>query len=128
MSEEYERTTVTQEPTRTVEVRRGSAAGWWVAALAGIVAIVAVVFLYNNRSAQDLQVAREQGRSEAAMAAASESAQQAAATAAQAAQDAAAGAAAATETAAQAAADQTEEMAATAGDAARDASDAVPSP
>ena len=45
MSEEHERTTIRNEPTRTVEVRRGGAAGWWVAALAGIVEIVAVVFL-----------------------------------------------------------------------------------
>ncbi len=122
MSEDYERTTVTSTPERVVEVRRGSSAGWWVAALVAIVAIVAVVFLFSNNASQSqLEAARDQGIADANLANATLSAQQAAATASQAAQDAAAAGARATETAAQAAA----EGARSAGDAAAEAADAV---
>jgi hypothetical protein len=129
MPEEYERTTVTHEPERIV-VRRGSSAGWWVAALVAIVAIVAVIFMYTNANPtqSQLDAARDQGATEANLATASASAQQAASVAAQAAQDAAAGAARATENAAQSAANATAQAADATADAARDASTTEPEP
>jgi hypothetical protein len=131
MPEEIERTTVVRDtPERVVEVHRGSSAGWWIAALVAIVAIVAVAFLYmNNTSTQaDLQAARDQGIAEANLANAAASAQQAAATAAQASQDAAAGAARATESAAQSAASEAANAVDATADAARDATTTEPEP
>lgn len=70
-----------------------SNAGWWIAALVAVVAIVGLIFVFNNKStsATDLQAAQDAGRSQAMM----ESATLQAQTAAQAATDAQANAASA---------------------------------
>ena len=54
---------------REVRVTRGSNnAGWWIAALVAIVAIVGVIFLMNNGSTQtDLQNARNEGAAQQAL-------------------------------------------------------------
>ena len=120
-------TTVRREEVR---VTRGSgAAGWWIAALVAIVAIVGVIFLMNNTSTQnDLQNARNEGAAQQALSTAATDAQAAATQATQAAQDAARSTAQTTETAAQAAADRTAAAAQTATDAAQDAATTEPAP
>lgn len=123
-----ERTTITREPAdRVVVERSGSAAGWWVAALVAVVALIGAIFLFNNTNGQDaLQAARDQGANEANLVNAATGAQTAAANAASAAQDAASGAARATESAAQAAASRTTQAVDATADAARDASSTEP--
>ena len=124
-----ERTTITREPAdRVVVERSGSSAGWWVAALVAVIALIGVIFLVNNSSTgQDaLQAARDQGATEANLANAATGAQTAAASAATAAQDAASGAARATESAAQAAASRSAQAVDATADAARDASSTEP--
>ena len=125
---EYERTTVTGEPTHVVIRERNSSAGWWVAAMVAIFALVGVVFFITSSGAtpDDLQAARDQGAAEAGLAAATENAQAAATTAAQSAQMAAANAASATESAANAAAARTDQVITDASQAAEDASATVP--
>lgn len=135
--EDYvERTTVTEDGRvrrEEVRVREGSAAGWWVAALIAIVAIVGVFFMLNsntNRQAE-LQAARDQGAAEAALANAAADAQTAAATASVAAQSAMDSTARAAEQAAsnaQAAAERTADAAQNTADAARDAAADEPPP
>jgi uncharacterized iron-regulated membrane protein len=116
-----------EEPTtlrrEEVRVTHGSNnAGWWIAALVAIVAIVGVIFVINNGSTPaDLQNARNEGAAQQALSTAASDAQVAASRATQAAQDAAHSTAQATETAAQAAADRTGQAARTATDAAQDA-------
>ena len=75
-----------------VRITRGSNnAGWWIAALVAIVAIVGVIFLMNGSTTQtDLQNARNEGAAQQAMTNAASDAQVAASQATQAAQDAAA--------------------------------------
>ncbi|MGH6909848.1 MAG: hypothetical protein ACREE0_10310 [Phenylobacterium sp.] len=120
-------TTIRREEVR---VSRGSSnAGWWIAALVAIVAIVGVIFMMNNGTTQtDLQNARNEGAAQQALSTAATDAQAAATQATQAAQDAAHSTAQATETAAQAAADRTAQAAQTATDAAQDAATTEPAP
>lgn len=65
---------------REVVHKSGSSAGWWVAGIVAIVAIVGLVFLFANGGADDgdLELAREAGRAEAVIANAADSAQEAA--------------------------------------------------
>ena len=111
-----------------VRITRGSNnAGWWIAALVAIVAIVGVIFLMNGSPTQtDLQNARNEGAAQQAMTNAASDAQVAASQATQAAQDAAHSTAQATETAAQAAADRTTQAARTASEASQDAAATEP--
>ena len=127
-----ERTTEEPATVRREEIRviRGSgSAGWWIAALVAVIAIVGVIFLMNNTSTQtDLQNARAEGAAQQALSTAATDAQTAAGQATQAAQEATRGAAQATDTAARAAADRTAKAADAAADAARDASATEPAP
>jgi len=114
-----EPTTVRREEVRVT--RESSNAGWWIAALVAIVAIVGVIFLMNNSSDQaDLQAARDQGMTEATLANAASNAQTAAMQASDAARNAADSTARATEHAAQAAAANTAAAAQNTADAAAD--------
>ena len=112
MSDQYERTTVTGEPAQVIIRERSSSAGWWVAALVAVIALVGVVFYMSNSGTtpNELEAARQQGAAEANLATATQSAQQAASTAAQSAQNAAENAASATESAASAAAARTDQV------------------
>ena len=127
-----ERVVETPTTVRTKEVRvvrERSSAGWWIAALVAIVAIVGVIFMMNSGTTQtDLQNARNEGAAQQALSTAATDAQAAAGQATQAAQDAARSTAQATETAAQAAADRTAQAAQTATDAAQDAATTEPAP
>jgi hypothetical protein len=106
-----ERTVIEPATVRREEVhvtRESSNAGWWIAALVAVVAIVGVIFLMSNGNTQsNLQAAHDQGAAEATLANAASNAQTAAAQAGAAAQNAAESTARATENAAQAAADRT---------------------
>ena len=118
-------TTIRREEVHVV--RSSSNAGWWVAAVVAIVAIIGVVFLLNsnNQNAVDLQAARDQGAAQAQVDNATTNAQMAASQAAQSAQAAAQSTTQAGVNAAQAATDR----AASAADAAaRDASATAPQP
>ncbi len=120
-------TTVRHEEVRVV--REASTAGWWIAALVAVVAIVGVIFMMNNsNTATDLQNARPEGAAQQALSTAATDAQAAASQATQAAQDAARSTAQATETAAQAASDRTAQAAGAAADVARDATTTEPAP
>ncbi|MDB5428267.1 MAG: hypothetical protein JWR43_2242, partial [Phenylobacterium sp.] len=48
-------------------VRSSNSAGWWIAAVVAIMAVVGVIFLLNNGqpSSTDLQAARDQGAAQA---------------------------------------------------------------
>ena len=138
-NEPYVEKTITEGPAtvRREEVRTntgttssGSNAGWWIAALVAIVAIVGLFFVFNSSTTDegDLLAARESGRSEATLDSATAQAQSAAADASAASRDAAAGVASATRSAAEnagAAAERSaqaaESAAVSAGDAAADA-------
>jgi hypothetical protein len=124
------REVVTERPARG-----DSSAGWWLAALVAVVALIGLLFVFNNGAAnQDqLQAARDAGRSEAMLDNASADAQTAAASAAQASQHATDSMARATEAAAENArmaaaetARATQDAAADASAAAADASTQVP--
>jgi hypothetical protein len=133
-----ERTVVEQPATVRTEysaapAARGSgAAGWWIAALVAVVAIVGLVFMFNNNSTStDLQAATDAGRSQAMMETATAQAQSAAQAASEASANAASSMAASTQAAADSArnaADRTAEAAqdtaAAASDAAQEATDA----
>ena len=136
-----ERTVIEQPATVRTEYaeparREGSSAGWWIAALVAIVAIVGVLFMVNNRNTESqLQAARDTGRTEAMMDTAAINAQTAAASASQASQSASnslaqAGQAAAASTAAAAdeAARATREAAANVSDTASEAAASVDEP
>ncbi len=121
--------TVRREEIRTVEPRPSSSAGWWLAALVAIVAIVGVFFAFNSgmSTQNDLMAAKESGRAEAMLDTASAQAQQAAADASQASANAAASMGDATRSAADSAAsaadrasEATQQAAASATDAAQD--------
>jgi uncharacterized protein HemX len=120
--------------TAPVEVRRSGAAGWWIAAVVAIIAVVGLVFVFTSQNRQDeLQAARAQGAAQASLDAASNDAQRAAMQASQAAQTAVDSSARATQRAAEAAqtaADQTsqqvQQSADNAGQAARDAAATAP--
>src|SRR6185369_11649895 len=105
-----ERTVVEPVTVRREEIRvtrESSSAGWWIAAVVAVIAIVGVIFLMNNTNSQtDLQNARVEGAAQQALSTATTDAQTAAGQATQAAQEATQGAARATETAAQSAADR----------------------
>ena len=111
-----------------------SNAGWWIAALVAAVAIVGLIFVFNNNpSATDLQAANDAGRSQAMMETATAQAQSAAQAASEASANAASSMAGATRAAADSArnaADRTAEAAqntaAAASDAAQDAADSRP--
>jgi len=136
--EPYVEKTVTEQPatirTEQVSYRGGGSAGWWIAALVAIVAIVGLIFVFNNSSSpSDLQAARDSGRSEALIDTATAQSQTAAADASQAASRAAASMSSAARSAADsasAAADRTAEAAsdaaANASGAAKDAADTAP--
>jgi CBS domain containing-hemolysin-like protein len=128
MSDQYERTTVTSEPAQVVIRERSNSAGWWVAALVAVIALVGVVFYMSNSGTtpNELEAAREQGAAEANLATATQNAQSAATTAAQSAQNAAENAASATESAASAAAARTDQAIDDASKAAQDAVTAEP--
>jgi len=86
-----ERTIETPGPVRTEQVRvvrERSSAGWWIAALVAVVAIVGVIFMLNGgtNSQSDLQAARDQGAAQAQAENAVAGAQAAASQAAQSAQ------------------------------------------
>lgn len=138
----YVERTVTETPStvRREEVRagggrsEGSNAGWWVAALVAVIAIVGLFFVFNANTAgeADLQAARETGRAEAMLDNATAQAQQAAADASRASSNAAASMAAAGQSAADSAAtaaertaEATEQAASNAGQAAEDAAATV---
>ncbi|WP_333588185.1 hypothetical protein [Phenylobacterium sp.] len=79
----YDPNTERRDPppaTREVVHKSGGYAGWWVAGLVAIVAIVGLVFLFSNGGANDadLEMARDAGRAEAVVASAADSAQRAA--------------------------------------------------
>jgi hypothetical protein len=62
---------VASEPAR-------STAGWWIAAVVAVVAVVGAIYVFsNNRSDADLQAARDTGRAEAMVDNATVNAQQA---------------------------------------------------
>ena len=129
--EHIERTTVTDAPTGRETVREltptaaRNSAGWWVAAIVAIVAVIGVVMMLNHQTSEaELQAARDQGMAQANLATATTNAQQAAVQASQAAQTAVASTAQASQRAAeaaQAAAVQTAQNAMSAGEAAQDA-------
>lgn len=117
----YERT-----PDTVVVRRDRGAAGWWIAALVAVVAVAILAYMLTaNRNAADLQAARDQGRAEASLDAATASAQMAAAQATQAARSATDRAAEATQAAAantaEAARDTAQSASTAAGDMAADA-------
>lgn len=130
-----ERTIVEQPATVRTEYSAAPAgssnAGWWIAALVAVVAIVGLVFMFNNNATStDLQAATDAGRSEAMMETATTQAQTAAQAASEASANAASSMAGATQAAADSArnaADRTAEAsrnaAAVATDAAQDATD-----
>lgn len=127
-----ERTTVEhpagerREEVRVIE-RRGSATGWWIAALVAVIAVAGLFFMYNQNSAGDveLQAARDGGRAEAMVENAATRAQSAAAEATEASAAAAANVADATRAAAERSAAAAEQTAQTAQNAAVSASDAA---
>ena len=122
---------VVETPVETVRVvRERNSAGWWIAAVVAIVAIVGVIFLLNNGqpSSTDLQAARDQGAAQAQADSAVTGAQVAAVQASQAAQSAAESNMRATQNAAQAAADRSAGAASHADAAARDAGSTEPAP
>jgi hypothetical protein len=135
-----EKTVVEQPATVRTEYSAAPAssgsgnAGWWIAALVAVVAIVGLVFMFNNNATStDLQAATEAGRSQAMMETATAQAQSAAQAASEASADAASSMAGATQAAADSArdaADRTAEAtraaAASAQDAAEDAATAPP--
>jgi hypothetical protein len=127
-NEDYvERTTedptiIRQEELRVV--RHSSNAGWWVAALIAIVAVVGVFFYMSQNTQSDLQAARDQGAAQAQADNAATNAQTAASQAAQSAQSAVDS----TAQAAQHAANAATARAATAADNAHDASTSEPAP
>lgn len=127
----------TSRPASAMPARSGSSAGWWVAGLVAIVAIVGLVFIFSgNRTSEDqLQAARDTGRAEAMMDNAAASAQQMAANAQQSTAEAAGGVADATRDAGQSVSqaaentgDAAQAAAANVGDAAQNASDRVSDP
>jgi FtsZ-interacting cell division protein ZipA len=139
---DYERVRETESPEGVrrerdeVIVRRDGLAGWWIAAVVAIVAVVGLLFIFSSQSRQDeLQAAREQGVAQARLESATTDAQQAAMQATQSAQSAVDSSARATQRAAEAAqhaADQTAQQAQAAAesatDTARDASTTEPAP
>jgi hypothetical protein len=120
-------TSVRKETVRVV--RTPSSAGWWIAAVVAIVAIVGVIFLMNNNatSTADLQTARDQGAAQAQTDNAATGAQLAAAQAAQSAQSAAESNARTNDVAARAAADRSAATASDIDAASRDTSAPDPS-
>jgi hypothetical protein len=128
----YVERTVVEEPAvrREVEPSRsgGNSAGWWIAALVALAAVVGLFMIMGNDNAQDLQAAREAGRTEAVVDSASTDAQRAATAASDAARSASAsmaGAASSAGQAADSAADRAQQAATSAGDAASDAAASV---
>jgi uncharacterized membrane protein len=120
-------TTVRQETMRVV--RTPNSAGWWIAAVVAIVAIVGVIFLMNNgTSTTDLQAARDQGAVQAQTDSAATGAQMAATQAAQSAQSAAESNARTNDVAARAAADRSAATANNVAAASRDAAATEPAP
>jgi C4-dicarboxylate-specific signal transduction histidine kinase len=68
---------------------RPRVAGWWIAAIVAMIAVVGLVFVFITQNTQDeLQVVREQGAAQAGLDASTADAQRAAAQASQAAQTA----------------------------------------
>ena len=133
-----ERTVVEQPATVRTEYSAAPAgssnAGWWIAALVAVVAIVGLVFMFNNNATStNLQAATDAGRSQAMMETATTQAQTAAQAASEASANAASSMAASTQAAADSArnaADRTaqaaQNTAAAASDAAQDAADSPP--
>lgn len=137
--DEVERTAVRQTPGGREEVYetrvtgvRSSNAGWWVAAIVAIVAVVGLIFLFSSQNrADELQAARDQGAAQANLDNSAAEAQRAALGASQAAQSAVDSTARASQRAAQAAqaaADQTvrQAQAENAGQAAQNAAATEP--
>jgi len=138
-NEPYVEKTVVEQPTiirrEEVRVERSSSAGWWIAALVAIIAVVGLFFVFNSGTTREgeLQAARESGRSQAMLDNATTQAQTAAAAASAASRDAADSVAMATRSAADnasAAAERTAEAgraaAANAGEVGEDASTTAP--
>ena len=115
-------TTVRREEVHVV--RGSNNAGWVIAAVVVVLAIVGAFAFMSQNSQSDLQAARDQGAAQAQVDNAASSAQTAANQAAQSAQTAVSSNAQATESAASAAADRAANVA----DKARDAAATAPAP
>lgn len=110
---------------REVVHKSGGSAGWWVAGIVAIVALVGMFFIFGNSGddTADLEMARDTGRAEAMVENAAASAQNAAAEAAESSRAAADSVADSAAAAADRTAAATEEAAANTADAAQDAAD-----
>jgi len=119
----YDPNTERRDPPvqREVVQKSGGSAGWWVAGIVAIVALVGMFFIFGgaNTDEADLEMARDTGRAEAMIENAAASAQTAAAEAAESSRAAAESVA----DSAAAAAAATEEAAANTAEAAQDAAD-----
>jgi hypothetical protein len=97
--EDVERATI-----REARAPGTGAAGWWIAAIVAIVAVVGLIFIFNSQNrADELQAAREQGMVQANLDNAAAEAQRAATRDSQSAQSAVASTARASQRAAEAA-------------------------
>jgi hypothetical protein len=110
---------------REVVHKSGGSAGWWVAGIVAIVALVGMFFVFGGAGTDeaDLEMARDTGRAEAMVENAAASAQDAAAEAAESSRAAADSVADSAAAAADRTAAATEEAAANTADAAQDAAD-----
>ena len=110
---------------REVVHKSGGSAGWWVAGIVAIVALVGMFFVFGNSGTDDadLEMARDTGRAEAMIENAADSAQQAASEAAESSRQAADSIAQSTEAAADNAAEATQDAAANTSEAAENAAD-----
>jgi hypothetical protein len=126
----YVERTVVEEPATvrrevTREPGRGGSAGWWVAALVAVVAVIGALYLFSSNRNAELQAARDSGRAEAMVDNATADAQQAALSATQASRAAADNMARSTAAAAESARQAAEQTTQDTRDAAANAADAA---
>jgi hypothetical protein len=128
-NEPYIERTVVEQPAvirHEVVTRNGGSAGWWIAALVAIVAIIGIALVYNSQPGPaDLQAARDSGRAQAVLDTSAVQAQSAAANASQAATNAASSVASATQSAADSASAAADRVATNTQNAAANAQDAA---